>query len=808
MATSANDNNNNNTGLPVIPLSPIAQSYILRSNALNLATKKLAEAKKANPPVQVGVLRGLLETSKVETQRLNSLTRQMQSVEAATAIFWDADSLARQIAVIDSQLYNLAFLDKRSLCQLDKEQSKLCHLVDFSHYLTHSVAHQLIYWVELLSDPSLAVVPPVHPTKDSLVTHWVRVAYLLLHAYRDFSGFAAIIKALTFPEVRRLNKRLWQNCNSRIKEMFRDLVQIVSPAKNYSAYHACLRTKLETYANKSTNGGIMIAVPWIQPHLISIRSIVSAYTAGDNEDHVLMMGGADIVLSTPGAHKLDLQLAILELCQHNSSSSDLSLEDILGTLATATTSTTNKRASMHTKGIQIEGLRVAVLPVSNLNHLSPGDQLTHHWLVSRVYLRKDQLINESMEVEPLKPGETITCDTDDDFVEESLNNRFLRQQHQLTISPSVSRRTSLAQTRPISIASSTASSHHSDNGDDLQPEVVEQELVDMSTKPAKVESSPTIETTETLETHHEEAEASDIVDNKATEEEEQPPAAAVAAEINETPLPEPVVLSEHEVTPPVLTTTELTEQEPENESVSEETIEQPKPVELKEIEVTPLEEPAVAAEVATVNDHHEKTANSVSDISQSSSSVNSSKQKSRLSPTAPEFVPSMSNFGQQKKTDSVVTTTTEEKWLGYPIREEEDEEVATRRSESEKWDGYPVPSPIVEDKIGEEDDEVWKGYPGPNSSTDSPRRASSQSETSEEWKGYQATKMEADWQRESALKVTEHEWQGYALETLDEDELDSSTMMDGEFEKSRQARGRQQSHTDDDVQFFRRKRRV
>ncbi len=215
MATSVNNNTNRNTGLPVIPLSPLTQSYIIGSNALDLATKKLAEAKKANPPVQVGVLRGLLETSKVETKRLNSLTRQMQSVEAATALFWDADSLARQIAVMDSQLYNLAFLDKRSLCQLDKEQSKLCHLVDFSHYLTHSVAHQLIYWAELLTDNSLGVVPPVHPTKDSLVTHWVRVAYLLLHAYRDFSGFAAIIKALTFPEVRRLNKRLWKNCNSR-----------------------------------------------------------------------------------------------------------------------------------------------------------------------------------------------------------------------------------------------------------------------------------------------------------------------------------------------------------------------------------------------------------------------------------------------------------------------------------------------------------------------------------------------------------------------------------------------------------------
>jgi hypothetical protein len=819
MATTAsnnninNNNNNNNAGLPVIPLSPLAQSYIIGSNALNLATKKLADAKKANPPVQVDVLRGLLENSRVETEHLNTLTRQMQSLESATALNWDADLLARQIALLDSQLYNLAFLDKRSLCQLDKEQSKLVHLVDFHHYLCHSVAHQLIYWAELLTDNSCAVVPPVHPAKDSLVTHWVRVAYLLLHAYRDFSGFAAIIKALTFPEVRRLNKRLWQNCNSRTKDMFRDLVQMVSPAQNYNAYHACLRTKLEMYANKSRSGGIMIAVPWIQPHLLSIRSIVSAYTAGDNEDPFLTMGGgADIVLSTPGAHKLDLQLAILELCQHNSSSSDLSLEDILGTLVTSTTN--NKRASMahhHNKAIHIEGLRAAVLPVPNLNHLAPGDLLTNHWLVSRVYLRKDQLINESMEVEPLKAGETISCDADDDFVEENPSNRFIRQQQQRqqpVVSNTTSRRTSFVQAvpRPVSVASSH-SSNHSDSGDHPQPEVIEQELVDMSTKPTKVETTPIVDTSnseeeEALEkdtTKEEQVPQPSVTIDESTEE--QPP----AAETKETPLTKPV---EHEVTPSTLTPTPLTEQEPQNESVIE--VEQPKQVESSTVEQVPAAAAAAAESVVIVVEeeiNQEEMANSSSSIklaSDISSSASSSKQKSRLSPTAPEFVPGTSNYSQAKKADSVITSTTDEKWLGYPIREE-DEEVCTLRTDSEKWGGYPVPSPTTDKEEEEEDEEVWKGYPGPNSSTDSPRRASSQSETSEEWKGYHATKIEADWQRESALKVQEHEWQGYALETLDEDELDSSTMMDGEFEKSRQARGQQQGNTSNE---FRRKRRV
>ncbi|KAI8053669.1 uncharacterized protein B0P05DRAFT_479673 [Gilbertella persicaria] len=678
MANTASSNNT--SGLPVIPLSPIAQSYIICSNALNLATEKLTEAKKANPPVQVGVLRGYLETSKVEAHRLNALTRKMQSVEAATPLFWDSDGLARQIAIMNAQLFNQVFLDKRSLLQLDLHQTKLVHLVDFHHYLSHSMAHQLIYWAELLSNNSAAsaVVPPVHATKDSLVTHLVRVAYLLLHAYRDFSGFAAIMKALTFPEVRRLNKKLWHGASSRTKDMFRELAQIISPAKHYEAYHHALKHKLEQYHTPLPG---MIAVPWVHPHLVSIRSIVTAYTAGDEDTHHL----GDVVLSAPGAHKLDMVLAILELCQLNAPSGDVTADDVLSTQTYP-----NRRSSVaHSKAIHVEGLRAAVIPVANLSHLAPGDQLTQHWLVSRVYLRKDQLINESIEVEPLKKNETIACE--DDFGE---TGRYQ------SVSHTTSRRTSLVPPPPQARTASVLEMTEPEFQPSPKPRRQRQEEEESSSNTSNDDDGPSIE--------------------------EQP---KVIPE-------EPIKEEEEEVTKPVIET---------------------EPVQQEE----PVAQPSVL----------------------STSTTESKQQKSRLSPTAPEFVPN--------KVCSVIkseSTSTDEKWLGYPIQEDDDEVVTlTTTSDSEKWVGYPAPA------TDEDDDKVvWKGYPGPNSSTDSPRRASSQSETSEEWKGYHATKMEADWQRESALKVQEHEWQGYTLETLDEDELDSSTMMDGEFEKSRQARGRQQ----------------
>jgi hypothetical protein len=103
----------------------------------------------------------------------------------------------------------------------------------------------------------------------------------------------------------------------------------------------------------------------------------------------------------------------------------------------------------------------------------------------------------------------------------------------------------------------------------------------------------------------------------------------------------------------------------------------------------------------------------------------------------------------------------------------------TTDSDGEQWTGYPGPDQPNDD---DDDDEIWTGYPEPH------QRSTPSEASEEEWKGYHATSEEAKWQAETILKVQQQEWQGYTLETLDEDELDSSTMMNGEFVKSRHAR--------------------
>ncbi|CAO3652272.1 unnamed protein product [Cunninghamella echinulata] len=115
---------------------------------------------------------------------------------------------------------------------------------------------------------------------------------------------------------------------------------------------------------------------------------------------------------------------------------------------------------------------------------------------------------------------------------------------------------------------------------------------------------------------------------------------------------------------------------------------------------------------------------------------------------------------------------------------------------SEQWTGYPIPENSMEnikqDNDMEDEDEEWTGYPEPHQHDEHQyhhhsKTISSDEASEEEWKGYHATSEEAKWQEETILKVQQQEWQGYALETLDEDELDSSTVITNRYEKTYQS---------------------
>ncbi|ORZ16424.1 RasGEF domain-domain-containing protein, partial [Absidia repens] len=521
----------------------------------------------------------------------------MQSVQAASAFHWTPDVLAKQIAVIDCQLFGMVKLEKSLLCQTDLSQTHLDRMLDFHHYLTNNFAHQLIFWASLSKSSSSAatdtVVPPVHP-KDNMISHLVQVAHALLHTYRDLSGFAAIMKALMLPQVRRL-RSLWKNCPSRIKEMYGEMVPILSPDHHYQAYHNVLCQKLSYFFFTATSPSSvtttalgtstidrMVVIPWMQPHLISLRSIVTDYAAiGESSS-----SNIDLVLSAPGLQKLAVVMALLEQCQTCPASSSLATDLVSGKRS--------RRQSM-VPSVNIKSgsnISSSITTISDLHTLFPGDLLVHHWLVSRVYLRKDQLVDESIQVQPLFDGEQLVCDT------HSLDD--------VAIADLVAKN--------VSIPSNPSGG--------------------LLERPSDVPSSPVISATFA---GWKTATKSETNAKRTSDEQEKP----------------------------------------------------------------------------TLDN----------------SNINKHGKKSKLSPTAPEFVP-------------LLAQPTTHHYENIPSSDDDDDD--------------------------DEDDEEWTGYPGPPQR----RRASLQSVLSDEWKGYEAAKMEATWELETALKVQQQDWQGYALETLNEEEPD------------------------------------
>ncbi|KAI9315906.1 hypothetical protein BX666DRAFT_1952669 [Dichotomocladium elegans] len=718
--------------LPLVPVSPLVKSSNICKNAYAQATERLSHAKQATDPrVEVSLLRRLIEDTRVEQHRLETVEQQMEAVEVATPFNWEPDVLARQVAAVDCQLFEKVIFKKKWLCNLDKKHTNLIHLVDFHRYLTNSFAHQLIYWSEL--NASSPVVPPVHP-KDNLITHLVRTAYLLVHVYRDFSGFAAIMKALMLPEVRRLRK-LWHTCPSRTRDLYRDLAQIISPSKNFQAYHDLLSRKLETFYSQRNK---TIAIPWIQPHLQDIKLIVKEYTAGDE-------ASGSAVLSAPGARKLSQVVSVLELCKQSSTSEvppdELLLED---------NHHKHKSKRMSVKPVQLDGIRTIIQPPTDLNQLVPGDLQLYHWLVSRVFLTKDQLIEESIQVEQLAPGEELACDKEEEDDEMEVESPSLSIPPTPVTTDFRSRAFDLPESPSLALGSKKASE-------------------------------------ETSHDNHNDNHDEDDEDNNGSDGDGDGDGGIATDELR-------IV-----VKPEVLEPTETSTEEYKTSDNKATTVEEDDLHNVWGDHKAGMTGKSQAAQSVTTNSSH-----------QDSSASNQTK-RSRLSPSAPEFIPSSKlslavrsdkATSQSMTTSSsvVVSPATSMRDAGSLLSAQEESAVAEQEDTEdpeEEWHGYMYHHATKDDS----ESEKWVGYPSPplESSTPERRGSSTQSEDSEVWKGYHASKMEDDWQQEINRKVQDCEWQGYTLETLDEDELDSSTMMDGEFEKSRQARRK-----DDALDAFRR----
>ncbi|KAG0256355.1 hypothetical protein BG011_004603 [Mortierella polycephala] len=394
--------------IPMIPLSPLTRQSLMHTYALSQVTQRLEQAKHGSnsqgSSSQAGNrdlanLRRLIEDVRIQRAKVDAVQAQIQSVANFNLTSWDPDVIARQLTIIDSSLFKQVAIPQ-DLVRLDRKNSRAQYCSDFENYVTHSFAHLLL--LEWSASRQASPVSSSHATTATgsqappinAIAHMIRVAHILLHVYRNFNSFRAVMRALTKPEIKRMHKP-WSSISSKVKDTFRRLVVIYREQNELDGYNDALVQRLDAFQDVGKDA--MVAIPWMRYHQDEVKSIIQSYLSG----HESTGGSSNIVLSAPGARKLSAVTALLMQCRTNESGS---FEHQNGD---------NKRSSAtpskHREPVQVDGLKTPLTPVWDLVSLGAGNATLYHWLLSRPFLNNQQLIDESLEIEPLFNGEELPC---------------------------------------------------------------------------------------------------------------------------------------------------------------------------------------------------------------------------------------------------------------------------------------------------------------------------------------------------------------------------------------------------------------
>ncbi|KAF9153774.1 hypothetical protein BG015_002651 [Linnemannia schmuckeri] len=400
--------------IPMIPISPLTKQSLLHSYALSQVTQKLEQAKQGSSSQQqphqqsepgspslsasrdLAHLRRLIEDVRIQRAKLDTVSIQIQSVASSTITSWNPDTIAKQLTIIDAQLFKDVAIP-RDLVRADRHRnSRAQNCIDFENYITHSFTHLLLLEWIAVRQPSPAASPAASKnhshTPVNAVAHTIRIAHILLHVYRNFNCFRALMRALTSPEIKRMHK-LWSGIPSKTKDTYRRLVTIYQDQAEKGGYKGALIQKLDAFQDVGRDA--MVAIPWMRYHQDEVKSIIQSYLTGQESSG----GSTDIVLSAPGARKLSAVTALLLQCRSNDP----------GNFDRQETDSRSGSVShtKHRESVQVDGLKTPLSPVWDLISLGAGDATLHHWLLSRPFLNKQQLIDESLEIEPLFNGEEL-----------------------------------------------------------------------------------------------------------------------------------------------------------------------------------------------------------------------------------------------------------------------------------------------------------------------------------------------------------------------------------------------------------------
>ncbi|CAG8595357.1 7469_t:CDS:2 [Rhizophagus irregularis] len=371
LATSIITANPTPQHLPLIPFSPLTRQSMHHAHQLATANQKVSITKQKssdnNNKDDLAILRKLDEEIRFHRNKLDQVNNQIQSIGEVTLLHWDANDVSKQLTIIESELCKKVDFKKDLTLIKDKRTSKAQACMDFHRYLTNSFTHQFMIYADMARTSANSSRGSQHP-KENIIAHAVKIAHTLLNVHRNFNSFAALVKALTSPEVRRI-RRLWANLQNRtIHQQIKEFSSIIKKEDNeYKAYKDILAQKIDTF--RDVRG--MVVIPWMQSHYEEIKSITQSYASGKSGDN------SGVFLSAPGQRKLASTFSLLEQCQSNNCDDE-------GWHSNNTDSTRKVSSNSHKTPIG-----------TALDCMGNGNLELHHWLVSRVYLTKQQLIDEN-----------------------------------------------------------------------------------------------------------------------------------------------------------------------------------------------------------------------------------------------------------------------------------------------------------------------------------------------------------------------------------------------------------------------------
>lgn len=691
--------------LPLIPLSPHIQTSCEYAKVLAQTTKALSEHQD-NASVKSSLEKSLSK----EREKLDRLTKSMQTIQSSCLLDFNMYDIAKEIAYINCSLFRLVTLDPAWLCNFDK-QSNMVPLLDFHRYLSHSFAHQVIYG---------------DPQKRS-VMQLIHLAYILLHVYRDFSGCTAILTSLHMPQVRRLES-MWAPCPAKLLQVYQQLVAMLSPDNNYEAYHHQLWLHTQRFLDTTPSKSQMIAVPFMHAHIAIIQNLV--------QTHASVQAAPDVVLSSAGQPLLASAVQLLEFCQQFSKmdSADLAQYAVMKRASTSSSSSNSKRAS--TMSNNSKAIKLSTSPCLDLDMLR-SDANVYHWIVSRAYLTRAQLHAESLHVEPLAVGE-IELESEE---EHDLYWDFFDKQASVAVSAATVIKDSPPP--PVLVVKSPKSpkqQQQQQQQDTVQATVDELDVVDSA---AANEPSLVLGLAVDTPTATKDMEAASVQETvNCSNKDKDGRTVSEDLVVLQSPKEQQQATVEQDL--PIATSKPVTHQQP---SSNEAIMQQP---------IIKAKEPAAIDQEEQVPAHMEPA------VLLSTTDV--------VAPVTTTLA--YDNDDDDEDDIIIVTEEDDEEWTGYPLDSTPSQTVqdTSTEEEDEEWTGYPYTSQDEQDvpeKEEEEEEEVWKGYPIPSSEDDEQQHSNDDARKSpavnvavsspvtpseqqgsepilqhKEWKGYQKTAQE------------------------------------------------------------------